>query len=225
MALRYVDHNVAHCPRCARSHQFKLAIRSDPPEPAVPLFGGPGLRPASCEIAFTCPTTGALFTEEIPDPVDGTVVGPVDAAVATTGTTTGGATNSGAGSAPPPDADFADWAKSSRATAMDFCRTMLTTSTGAIAVYFAVLKYLGVERIGGALVTRVGILPPLLFLTASICFALAMRPRLATLTRTEFAGFRAQRLARLDRYITVGTALFAAGMGIAIVLFFRSLMA
>lgn len=220
MALRYVDHSVAHCPRCAQSHHFTLAIRSDPPQPAVPLFGGPGPGRASCEIAFTCPTTGALFTEEIPDPPDGTVVGPVDP----TGVASG-ATSSGAGSGPSPAADFAEWAKSSRTTAMEFCKTMLTTSTGAIAVYFAVLKYLGVERIGGSLLARVGIVPPLLFLTASICFALAMRPRLATLSEAEFAGFRAQRLTRLDRYITVGTVLFAAGMCIAIMLFFRSLMA
>jgi hypothetical protein len=102
---------------------------------------------------------------------------------------------------------------------------MLTTSTGAVPVYFAILKYLGVEQIDSTFLASAGILPPLLFLAAVVMFVLALRPRFRTLTESEFAKFRAQRYKWLNRYIVAGTTLFATGACLAIILFFRSLNA
>jgi hypothetical protein len=100
---------------------------------------------------------------------------------------------------------------------------MLSTSTGAIPVYFALMKYVGFERISGSLLARTGILPPFLFLLAGILFVLALRPRFAAVTEAEFAEFRAKRLSQLNTYILAGTILFASGICLAIVLLFVAL--
>lgn len=95
---------------------------------------------------------------------------------------------------------------------------MLTTATAAVPVYFAVLKYLGAEAVGGTTFSRVGVLPPLLFLAAAIIFALALRPRFAWIKHADFADFRMTRLKQLNRAMLVGLAVFAVGILLAIVL-------
>lgn len=211
--IRYVNHDIEHCPRCGESHHFWLEVRSAAPDTrAVPIFGGPG----SYEIAFTCPKTRELFTQELLNPPDGEIVGSTDSISVPAASSS---------SEPPPaiESEFSEWVKNSRTTATEFCKTMLTTSTGAIPVYFAVLKYLGIEQIDGSFLASAGILPPLLFLAAIILFVLALRPRFETLTEAEFDTFRTERFLWLNRYITVGTVLFATGVCLSIVLFFRSL--
>ena len=89
---------------------------------------------------------------------------------------------------------------------------MLTTATAAVPVYFAVLKYLGAEAVGGTTFSRVGVLPPLLFLAAAIIFALALRPRFAWIKHADFADFRMTRLKQLNRAMLVGLAVFAVGI-------------
>ena len=209
----HVDHNIEHCPRCGKSHHFKLAVRTLLQHAsAVPIFGGPG----SHEIVLTCPTTGELFTHEVTDPPGGGIMGPADSIDISVDSLSGAPSYN-------PEREFLEWIKNSRATATEFCKTMLTISTGAIPVYFAVLKYIGIEQIGGSFLAQGRILPPVLFLTATILFVLAIRPRFATLTEAEFAKFRAKRLGQLNLYITAGTVLFATGVSIAIVLFFHAL--
>jgi len=95
---------------------------------------------------------------------------------------------------------------------------MLTTATGAVPVYFAVLKYLGADAVGGSWFSRIGALPPLLFLAAAIVFALALRPRFASVKQADFADFRTARLRQLNRDILAGLALFATGVLLAIFL-------
>lgn len=209
--MRHVDHDIEHCPRCGKSHHFKLAVRTLLQHAStVPIFGGPRAR----EIVLTCPTTGELFTHEVTDPPNGEILGPADSIDISADSLSGEPSHN-------PEREFSKWVKDSRATATEFCKTMLTISTGAIPVYFAVLKYIGIEQIGGSFLAQAGVLPPILFLVATILFVLAIRPRFATLSEAEFAKFRAKRLGQLNLYITTGTVLFATGISIAIVLFFR----
>ena len=211
--IRYIDHDVEHCPRCGQRHQFKLTVQSGLPQaPAVPLFGGPG----SHEIAFTCPITHELFTEQIINPPDGEIIGPANS------------TSIPAMSLPSKvesvtESEFSEWVKNSRTTATEFSKTMLTTSTGAIPVYFAVLNYIGIGKVGNSFLSRITILPPLLFLATIILFMLAIRPWFVTLTEADFDKFRAKRLSRLNVYITMGSVLFGIGVCLAIVLFFLAM--
>ena len=177
---------------------------------AVPLFGGSGAN----EVGFSCQKTGQPFVQAIPNQPGVEIVGPADPSSASTVSPA---------SSKAVDDGFVDWAKASRQTATDYCETMLTTSTTAIPVYYAILKYIGIDKIGTSFVALVGVIPPLLFLTAVILFVLALRPRFATLTVTEFATFRAERLRRLDQYITIGTIAFVIGVGLAIALFIIAL--
>lgn len=214
--VRYVDYDIEKCPRCGQAHHFWLQIRSASPalpEERVPIFGGPGVR----ELAFTCPTTGEIFTQELPNRSDGEIVGYSDSI---------DVPETPSSSVPPvTESQFSEWVKSSRTVATDFCKTMLTTSTGAVPVYFAILKYLGVEQIDSTFLARAGILPPLLFLATVVLFVLALRPQFRTLTEAEFAAFQTQRYHWLNRYMVAGTALFTIGVCLAIILFFHSLNA
>lgn len=86
---------------------------------------------------------------------------------------------------------------------------MLTTSSGAVAVYFAILKYLGWEKADlGATFVVLTVVPPVLLLIAAVTFALALRPSLTFVERSEYAEFRARSRAadapaRLGRYSAV----------------------
>ncbi|MGH3756888.1 hypothetical protein [Actinophytocola sp.] len=100
-----------------------------------------------------------------------------------------------------PDAEYEAWAAASRRTALDYSRSMLTASSAAIPVYFAVLDYLG-QANGFAAI------PGVLFLIAAAAFAIAQRPRLQATSRTTFAETRARALRRINGLATSGTALF-----------------
>jgi hypothetical protein len=96
---------------------------------------------------------------------------------------------------------------------------MVTVSTGAIPIYFAVLKYLGLETVrDGWWVLSVA--PPVLLLAAGIAFVLALRPILSRVrNRDEFVAFRARRLKTTNAGIIAGMALFIMAMMVAIVIF------
>lgn len=209
---RRMLHEVMMCPHCGERHRFSVIVQMRAAgETAMPLFGG---GPGPAKVAFTCPVTHKIINETVPDPPDGHVIGPDDSAppnpesVATTV----------APSASLGDLEYADWIKASRTTAVEFCKTMLATATGAVPVYFAVLKYLGSESSNGSWFSRIAALPPLLFLSAAIICALALRPRLAVLTPSDFATFRGARLRQLNRDLVTGLSLFATGVLIAIAL-------
>jgi hypothetical protein len=212
-----IEHEVVRCPRCGKHHVFPLQARSRDSGKPVLLFGGP---PARLNLAFICPETQELFTEAIPDLPDREIIGPDDPFRPSS---EGPPAAPVRVAAPAVQAEFAEWIKGSRAIATDFCKTLLTASSGAIPVYFAVLKYLGVETARGSWFAMIGIVPPLLFLSAIIVFAMALRPRLAPVTEQEFAEFRARRLAQLNRFLIIGLGLFAAGIVLAIVLCFHAL--
>jgi len=102
---------------------------------------------------------------------------------------------------------------------------MLTAATGAIPVYFAVLKYLGSEAAYTSWFARIAALPPILFLVAAVMFALALRPRFALVPLAAFAEFRATRLRQLNALMLTGLALFATAILLAIALAMGALRA
>ncbi len=218
-----LDYTVKQCPECGESHVFTLAVKNDS-APAVPIFGGTGGR----EIAFTCPKTHKLFTQVVANPPGREILGladPATLAAAAQAQPSAPIPAGPAASAPPIGgaSDLADWVKSSRATALDYSKLMLSTSTGAIPLYFVVMKFIGIEKISASIFSRAGIFPPLLFLLAGVFFVLALRPQYAMVAEADFAAFRKSRLEQLNRYITLGTALFILGMLLAVVLLFLSL--
>jgi hypothetical protein len=192
--------SVAVCPRCGGRHDFALLIKG--PTAGTLVFGG---ATSTIEIGLSCPIDGAPFTNQLELANNEEFVG---------------LANTAAEVKPPPEAaDFGDWIKTSRASALDFAKTMLTASSAAIPVYFAVLKYLGSEKLVDAPLGRVSVLPPVLFLLAVAIFATALRPRLAEVGATDFAEFRAQRLRRLDRFVTGGLVAFVGGLFLSLVVF------
>ena len=210
--LRRINHEIAECPHCGERHVFSVLVRlrGQP----VMLFGGPG---GPSLLAFTCPRTKKVISAAVPDPPNAEIVGPAedDRTVPELESEPASETATLPSAA---EQEYADWIKASRATAIDFCKTMLTAATGAVPVYFAVLKYLGADAVGGSWFSRVGAVPPLLFLAAAIVLALALRPRLGWIQETDFASFRTRRLRQLNRDILVGLALFSSGILLAIFL-------
>ncbi|HEU5379650.1 MAG TPA: hypothetical protein VFV38_29860 [Ktedonobacteraceae bacterium] len=117
--------------------------------------------------------------------------------------------------------DLANSFKTSRSTVQDFCKTMITTATGAIAVFFAVLQFLGGSDSSGTAKVVTAILAG----TASACFLLSalayifgLEPRyLARIDSLETYGkARERQLKNMNMYILAGTILFALGTLLAI---------
>ncbi len=213
---RRILHHVTDCPRCGGSHEFPILVRIKVcKKPAVPIFAG---EPPTTKLAFICPTTRDVIEVSVPNPSDGEVVGPATADDAPTDSLQDELLSRGA-----IEAEYTEWVKVSRATAVDFCKTMITASIGAVPIYFALLKYLGAEAAASSILSRIGGLPPLLFLISTIIFALALRPRLAWVNERGFGEFRAARLKWLNIYMLGGLAVFAIAIVIAIALGVRLL--
>src|SRR5579872_6582531 len=158
------------CPRCHGKHIASVAALVVP----QPLFfGGPADAPSRWTLGLSCPIVGRAFDADIALPVDeGVQVRRVD--VISVDPVPDPALPVGDGNQPPTTAtdpsaaawltaEFDEWRKSSGLTLRGFAASMLSTSTGAVAVYFAILKYAGLERIsGGWRVLTIG--PAVLFL-------------------------------------------------------------
>lgn len=115
--------------------------------------------------------------------------------------------------------ELAEWRKSSVSTARVYATAMLTTASGAVAVYFAVLKYLGFEQAGhGPWAWLLG-LPPVLFVVSAGLFAFALRPSLVYLQRSEYVNFRAKRIRQMHARSSWGAALYGIGLLTAVGVF------
>ncbi|WP_162624822.1 hypothetical protein [Streptomyces cadmiisoli] len=213
---RIQQYVVGRCPHCAERHRFTLGFGRR----AVLTFGG-----APSSAGLTCPTTGAPIVVELELRENETYLGLVDpSAGAAVTVALPEAEAAGTVATQDGDGERAEWRKGSRTTALDFCRTMLTTSGGAIPVYTAVLNYVGIKEISGTLNGRLSVLPMVLFLLASVAFILALVPTLATVTdESGFREFRDRRLRLLDRYIRTGVALFVAAMALSVYFLFSAL--
>lgn len=124
------------------------------------------------------------------------------------------------------DDELSDWRKNTVATQRSYATTMLTTSSGAVAVYFAVLKYLGWEQAHlGAGLVALTIAAPVLLFAAAASFALALRPSLTFVERSEYAEFRERRVNQMHRLATAATVLYVTALVLAVVTFIAVLEA
>jgi hypothetical protein len=210
-ALRCVWHEVAVCPRCGSPHSFPVRVRPRPSSAPVALFGGGAL--SSPTLGFTCPKTSEIVSISVSDPPDGEIIGPAspDDPILQSPDDTPVSAHSA-------ESEYAEWIKASRATAIDFCKLMLTTSMGAIPVYFAVMKYVGFETATTSWTSLTIVAPPLLFLLAVLTFSSALRPRFVEIEQINFSEFRAVRLKRLDYLMLAGLAILSIGILLSIAL-------
>jgi len=217
---KIIDYEIAPCPKCNKAHPFKLkGLVKQKMEEKVPMFGGTGVTEGTVrksEILFICPDTKEKFSYQVPEPVDIEIIGlasEADIAMAINLISAPSLIKS----------EFEEWAKKSRDTALDFSKTMLSASTASIPVYFAVLKYIGFQKIGRMALSKFAILPPMLFLIAAILYVLALCPRHELVAPSDFNAFRKRRLERLNQFIIYGTAIFIGAVGFAIAMLFYAL--
>ena len=216
---KIVDFDLAACPQCGKTHHFKLKVLVQPEvEEKVPVFGGPGASGGKSKLLFTCPDSNKKFTHLVPDAIGGELIGLASEADIALVASQAQASSSG-------KSEFTDWVGKSHDRALDFCKTMLSTATGAIPLYFAILKYIGFDKIGSTMLSKVAILPPVLFLVAAILYVLALRPRYELVAQNDFNAFRTKRLERLNRFIIWGTVIFIGATGLGIVILFYALSA
>ena len=103
-------------------------------------------------------------------------------------------------------------------TGRSYATTLLGANSGAIPIYFSVLKFLGVGVPGAGWLVFL-LVPPVLFLIAIVTQVQALRPALRQLSRDNFIQAREERLARSRRWLDAGIALFCVGTGLAIIAF------
>lgn len=124
------------------------------------------------------------------------------------------------------DEELKEWRKNTVATQRAFSTSMLTASSAGVAIYFAVLKYLGWEHADfSAPLVVLTVLPPALLLLAACAFALALRPSLSYVDREKYAEFRAHRVGEIHRRLTIGTLLYISALVVAVAVFLAILEA
>lgn len=211
-----LDYTVHECPRCGKKHDYKLKalVRAESTE-EIAIFGGTG---GKSEILFECPDTKRKFTQVVPNPQNREIISLATESDIKDSISTPPKTLLQAA-----ESDFAEWIKNSRSVSIDFCKIMLTLSTGAIPIYFTMLKYMGFENISNITFAKIGILPPIMFLVAAVLFVLALRPRFETISQSEFATFRSSRLKQMNQFINAGALTFGGAIAFTIMLFFSLL--
>lgn len=212
--LEILDYDIKQCPLCTHTHVYKLKVfKKKTDENKVVLFGGAG---DQTEVMFQCPENNRRFTFAVPS-ADFEVLG-----IATAEDIEKYKTGKASPLPQVTSGEMTDWVKNSRTIALDFCKNMLSTAIGAIAVYFAILKYLGSEKISkpgeGYL-----LLPAVLFLISAVAYVLALKPRFDSIEEKDFEQFKKKRLTQLNNYLVGGTVLFIVGIGCAIIIFLRLL--
>jgi len=104
---------------------------------------------------------------------------------------------------------------------------MITLVSGMFAVYFAILKFLGIETTATvaaqiAPVKDIMGIPPVLFIVSIIAFIVAILPWKTTITYTKAEDIESARKTALSiKYISViiGTGLFLISLAITIMIF------
>ena len=216
---------VTRCPRCSQTHEFILAIESVTPN-GEPVAAAPAAVPrvltfagqedpdhVAWDVLFTCPAENLVFTETIHLPDHAGTVTSVSSKCQEQRPTTGGTADPGSASA-----EYLDWIKNSLTSARDFGKTMIATSSGAVPIYFATLKYVGSEHLGTSW-GWIPLVPPIILVGAVVVFAMAIRPSLLTLGLDEFAQIRNRRLLRMNRLLTSGTAAFLVALLLSLAVF------
>lgn len=216
------------CPKCGKSHDYTLQIHF---RIKVLFFGGRSKSskplgtsqakqaPNQWEVTLICPQTNEQFAyqvevtpqraeeiiEVIPMLNQDLPASPAEPPVQWLGVDMA-------------QIEAQEWMKSSATNARDFCKTMLTTTTAAIPLFFAVVKYLGSDQLPTSVPKWVSAAPPVLFLLSAAIFVLALHPQAGmAATVQEFLRFRNERIHWMNKFIWVGTGLF--GLGIVVSLF------
>lgn len=215
--VRRQNYKVNDCPVCHEDHEFTVAITYRQLDAPPLFFGGKTESSSSWDVIFNCPSRGKKFpstiqvslasNEEVFS-VETVLLGqPISETLDGSRIT-----------------EEHDWLKAellekiitSTHYAQDFCKTMITTSSGAVAIYFGVSKYLGVEAIHNYW-AGFGLIPPLLFLIATTVFVIGIRPSLVHLsTEGDYSAVREALILRLNMFIKLGLSLFLAGLVIAV---------
>ncbi|MFQ5981462.1 MAG: hypothetical protein ACE5OZ_25240 [Candidatus Heimdallarchaeota archaeon] len=104
--------------------------------------------------------------------------------------------------------------------ARDFCKSMIGISTGAIATYLLILKFVGIENLKDQpTIFLATIIPSLLFLLSALVFVIGYRPTglNVDLEIIEEIQEAQQHLARRrTHWISIGTILFTIAAMLAI---------
>lgn len=118
--------------------------------------------------------------------------------------------------------DLEEWVKSSMQTARDFCKTMITVSTGAIPIFYTVWSALGNEKSDYFSLSWTTLIPSIGFLSATVLYIIAHQPQyynLEGVNLIEFRIFRKARLKHLNKYMKIATFMFVISVFISILLF------
>lgn len=219
------------CPACHKTHSAGLVLTV---EPQPLFFGGTSgtVGSALSTLSVVCPVSGeqAEVTLQLPLSNGERLVGVQVASITAepepaldTPQFTATAGSQPAGTSPGPG----DWMrdalletrKDSAGRLRAFATTMLSTSTGAVAIHFTVLKYLGLEHIGDG--WRVlTLLPAIAFLLAALLFVMTLRPVLAWIgTAEQFSELYRSRLLVSGRIASAGVFLFLGGITTAIAVY------
>jgi hypothetical protein len=116
--------------------------------------------------------------------------------------------------------ELKEWRKSSALNMRAFGTSMITTCTGGVAIYFAVLKFIGTEKIGGGW-QWILILPPILLLLSATGFGWAIRPTLGFVDLAEYSEFRRNTLMRTHTRINSALVILLLALMLAILVFGR----
>jgi hypothetical protein len=223
-------HTVDKCPHCGDRHDYAVKL-----EPAPLVFGGRPSQKSSTNVptVVACPAMRKPFETSVSVPQDEKFVEVVLWPYAKSpagengyeGSTADGSRSPELPRTPvegnesrvdPATDEYVDWVRASRATGLKFGKNMLTTSSGAVAVYFAVLKYLGYEKVPNSPSIFFTVVPPVLFTCATAAFAIALRPALARVNSASFTRWRDRRLLQMNWSLVVGTTLLILGLTMAV---------
>jgi hypothetical protein len=223
------------CDKCDQQHRVDLSVTYRARGDLGLVFAGPESDKGAVvqwAIKFECPTTHAMAGATVQVPIDRKhQVDHVVAHVEGEPDDQPLATSRAAPAEPPEEASPPAWVGqelerlrgASLETGRGFGSTMIVASTTAIGVYFAVLKYLGFENIGGPL-KGVTVVPPILLLVSAAVFAAAIRPVLsAPESLGEFESYWRKRLRTMNLLIVIAMVLFLIGMGVSIPIFLGEL--
>ncbi|WP_205525913.1 hypothetical protein [Pyxidicoccus trucidator] len=201
-------------------------------EPQPLFFGGSssGTEPALWTLTLACPLSGEPAEVTFQLPVSGgerildvqveSVAAAADPGPAPARPVAPGAGGPPADASPSPGGwmhdEVQETRKGSAALLRTFGTTMLSTSTGAVAIHFTVLSFLGLESIGKT--WRVlTLLPAIAFLLSAVLFVMTLRPVLAWVgTDEQFGELRRSRLLACGRIASAGIFLFLGGVATAI---------
>jgi hypothetical protein len=228
-----MKHNVTDCPIDHQLHEYTLEIKY---HTGIVIEALERITEDAFQkqITFTCPNTQKTFVESVKIPqikdAEFEDVSVIPATTSSPGHSSNNKDNSDTKVADDTDSEnvyiseFEAWTKGSAQTASDYSKTMISTATGAVAVFYAVLTFLGIGGGGTSTLSSLpgypwlGVLPPILFFVSAIVFVVAFQPHTKRIdSLDDFIAFRNQRLRYVGTLIIIGTILFLVGVALAIV--------